>query len=93
MLVVGSRAYVLPGALLTLCKQLLTATRVCLLLSGYALPVPPPCCHPHKAPSTRATEIIIFTLVIKIFYTGRQQKENILPRGAKMRKTFNMEAS
>lgn len=67
MLVVGSRAYVPPGALVTLCKQLLIAIRVCLLLSGYVLPVSPQCCHPYKAPSTRATEIIIFTLIIKIF--------------------------
>lgn len=34
-----------------------------------------------------------FSFVTEIPYKKQQQKENILPREAKMRKTFNTEAS
>lgn len=71
MLMVGSRVYVVFETLVALCKQLLIVIHVCSLLSGYALPVPPQCCdlccHPHKAASIHVAEIIIFTLIVKIF--------------------------
>lgn len=71
MLVVGSRVYVVSETLVALCKQLLTVIHVCFLLLVYVLPVSHQCCdlccHPHKAASTYTAEIIIFTLVIKIF--------------------------
>lgn len=95
MLVAGSRVYVVSETSAALCKQLLMAIHVWVLLSGYVLP--PQCCHlcchPRKAASAHATEIIIFILVIKIFYKEQQQKGNILPGGAEMRQVFNREAS
>jgi len=97
MLVVGSRDYAVSETLVALCKQLLIVIHVWVLLLGYALPVSPQrCdlrCHPHKAASTRATEMSIFTLLRKTFQKDQRQKENISPRGAEMRKTFNTEAS
>lgn len=97
MLGAGSRVYVVSEILAALCKQLLMAIHVWVLLSGCVLSVPPQCCdlccHPHKAASTQATEIIISILVIKIFYKQQQQKGNILPRGAEMGQVFNREAS
>lgn len=97
MLAAGGRVYVVPGTLAALCKHLLMAIHVWVLLSGSVVPVPPRCCdlgcHPHKAASTHATEIIIFVLVIKIFCKQQQQKGNILPGGAEMRQVFNREAS
>lgn len=97
MLVAGSRVYVVSETLAALCKQLLMAIHVWVLLIGCVFPVPPQCwdlcCHPHKAASTHATKIIIFILLIQIFYKQQQQKGNILPRGAEMRQDFNREAS